>query len=267
MRSFRIESCWFAALLATVLSCSIKEDRTGCPCLLTVDLSETLDVSQTPPSRWDHDLVVAVFPEGGDALQKRIPYQGALPEHEFKVPKGEVDVTGMLGLDNGILTGNTVRYPEGSQSDPLFLSFRRVPCYGEEARTELHMFKQYANVEIFGLDTFDYRMVASAGSSGLDLLSGKALEGGFRYGIACDEEGVCHFRLPRQGSDDLKILMFDTDGHLDNSIPLGKYLTGIGYDWDAPSLSDVSIHIDFVTASIGITVGDWTQTVEFTYSF
>lgn len=267
MRRFRTRSCLFPALLVTVLSCSIKEDRTGCPCLLTVDLSETLDVSQTPPSRWAHDLVVLVFPEGGGVLQKRISYQEALPEYEFRVPKGEVDVSGLLGLDEGILSGSTVRCPEGSQSDPLFLSFRRVPCYGEEARTMLRMFKQYTNVEIFGLDSFDYQMVASAGSSGLDLLSGRALEGVFRFGIACDAEGVCRFRLPRQENDDLKILMFDRDGRLDNSIPLGKYLTGIGYDWDAPSLSDVSIHIDFVTASIGITIGDWTQTVEFTYSF
>lgn len=266
MCSFRTKSLLFAALLSAMLSCSVKEDRTGCPCLLTVDLSETLDISLTPPSRWDHDLLVTVFPEEEGSLQKRIAYPEAPQECEFKVPKGEVDVTGLLGLDVGILSGSTVRYPEGSESDRLFLSFRRVACLGEEARTSLHMLKQFSNVEIYGLDTFDYRLVASAGSSGLDLLTAQALDGSFRYEIACDEEGVCRFRLPRQGSDDLKILMFDRDGHLDNSIPLGKYLTGIGYDWNAPSLSDVSIHIDFVTASIDITVGDWTQVIEFTYS-
>ena len=73
--------------------------------------------------------------------------------------------------------------------------------------------------------------------------------------------------MPRQEGDDLKILLWGADGHLDNSIPLGAYMTDIGYDWHAPSLSDVSIRVDFVTASISITVGDWTQAIEFPYTF
>ena len=61
MDRIRIKSCLLAALLALPLSCSIKEDRSGCPCLLTVDLSRTLDAGITPPSWWDKGLCIVLF--------------------------------------------------------------------------------------------------------------------------------------------------------------------------------------------------------------
>ena len=109
-------------------------------------------------------------------------------------------------------------------------------------------------------------MEVTAGCDGLDVLARKALEGPFRFALTLDPDGACRFRMPRQEKDDLKILLWGADGHLENAIPLGAYLTAIGYDWHAPSLSDVSVSVDFVTASISITVGDWSQTIEFPYT-
>ena len=63
------------------------------------------------------------------------------------------------------------------------------------------------------------------------------------------------------------ILLLDKqDGHLDNSIPLGRFLTDIGYDWNAASLSDVTVRVDFVTLSVSITISDWDRTVEFPFT-
>ena len=266
MDRIRIRSCLLAALLTLPLSCSIKEDRTACPCLLTVDLSRTLDAGITPPAWWDKGLQISLFRNQECFLSENHRLGQVQPAYDYPVEKGDVGVTGILGLEAGILSAREIRYREGCQADRLYVSSRVVPCYGETARTVLEMYKQFSNIEIRGLDSFDYRMEVTAGCDGLDVLERKALEGPFRFVLHCDEDGVCRFRMPRQEHDDLRILLWDASGHLDNAIPLGAYMTGIGYDWHAPSLSDVSIHVDFVTASISITVDDWTQVVEFPYT-
>ncbi|MBR1575706.1 MAG: hypothetical protein IJ654_04570 [Bacteroidales bacterium] len=195
----------------------------------------------------------------------RCRYEEALPEYDFLVPKGEIGVSGVLGLSKGILSRHEIRFPEGVESDKLFVSAKTVACYGETARTGLEMNKQFTHVEIAGLESFDYHMEVTAGYSGLDILTCLPLEGRFRVPISCGEDGLCRFRLPRQGTDDVMILFFNDEGQLDNAIPLGKYLTEVGYDWSARSLADVSIRIDFVTASLQIMVGDWTQQIDFSY--
>ena len=266
MRRIRIKSCLLAAFLVLPVSCSIKEDRSGCPCLLTVDLSRTLDAGITPPSWWDKGLYITLYKDQLSVLQKKYELWDAQPEYDYRVEKGDVGVTGILGLDEGVLSGNEIRYREGNQSDRIYVSSRVVPCYGEADRTALEMYKQFSNIEITGLDSFDYRLEVTAGCDGLDVLERRALSGPFRHVLHCDEDGVCRFRMPRQDKDDLRILLWNASGELDNAIPLGAYMTDIGYDWHAPSLSDVSIHVDFVTASISITVGDWTQVIEFPYT-
>lgn len=267
MDRIRIKSCLLAALLVLPVSCSIKEDRTGCPCLLTVDLSRTLDAGITPPSWWDKGLYISLFKDHHSFASSQFKLSDVKPEQDYRVEKGDVGVAGILGLDAGVLSGSEIRYREGCQSDRLYVSSRVVPCYGETARTTLEMYKQFSNIEIEGLDSFDYRMEVTAGCDGLDVLSRQALPGPFRFILRCDPDGICRFRMPRQEGDDLRILLWGADGHLDNFIPLGAYMTDIGYDWHAPSLSDVSIRVDFVTASISITVGDWTQAIEFPYTF
>ena len=267
MCRIRFKSLLLPAFLALLASCSIKEDRRGCPCLLTVDLSQILDAGITPTAWWDKGLHIVLFEFSTGAESRSFyPYEEAMNEYIYRVAKGDVGVSGILGLDAGILSGREIRCPEGCQSDPLYVSGRTVSCEGEEARTVLEMDKQFTTVEITGLASFDYRMEVTAGSSGLDILTCKALEGRFRYPLVCDEDGVVRFRLPRQETDDVLVLMYDReDGHLDNAFPLGRYLTEIGYDWNAPSLADVSVHVDSVTISVSITVEGWTHSLEFPY--
>ena len=266
MIRIRIRSFLLPALLLILSSCSIKEDRNGCPCRLTVDLSRVLDPGMTPPSWWDRGLVLALYSGDGEFDRMLCRYEEARPEYDFLVPKGEVGVSGILGLSRGVLSGREIHYPEGVESDKLFVSAPTVACHGETARTVLEMNKQFSQVEIAGLESFDFRMEVTAGCSGLDVLTCEALEGRFRLPIECGDDGLCRFRMPRQNTDDLMILLYDTGGHLDNSIPLGLFLTDIGYDWHAASLSDVSVRVDYVTASVSITVGGWTQTIEFPYT-
>ena len=66
MSSIRIKPSLLTLLLSLLFSCTVKEDRSACPCLLTVDLSKSLDAGITPPSLWDRDLQLFLFPESGE---------------------------------------------------------------------------------------------------------------------------------------------------------------------------------------------------------
>ena len=265
MLSIRMNPRLLTLLLALLSACTVKEDRSACPCLLTVDLSNTLDAGITPPSLWDRDLNLFLFPESGEEVRQVIRYEEAVPEYVFRVAKGDVGVSGVLGLESGIVEGTVLSVPEGRQADGVYVSSDRVPCFGEEARTVLEMYKQFVNVEVFGLDSLGRRMEVTAACSGLDLLTCEALPGRFRCPLVCDADGVCRFRLPRQTGNDILILLYDEAGRLDNRIPLGLYLEEIHYDWSAPSLTDVTLYIDRVMASVSISVSGWTYTIEFPY--
>lgn len=195
-----------------------------------------------------------------------ITYEEALYKYEYLVPRGDVGVVGVLGVDAGVLDGELIQYPEGAQSDALYVSSELVSCREETAFSSIKMYKQYSRVEIYGLESFDYVKEVTAGYSGIDLMTRSAVPGRFRFVLECDDEGVCTFRLPRQADDGVIILLYGKDGRLENTIPLGQYLTASGFDWDAENLADVSVNVDKTMAFISITIGGWTHTVEFTYT-
>lgn len=266
MKGFRLRSCLLAVLLCAAVSCTVREDRSGCPCVLVVDLSPALDAALTPPAWWDKGLCLSLFRDGRCFRQAAFRYEEAGPVWECRVAPGEIGVVGVLGLDAAMAAGTEVRCSEGCESDELYVSSQVVPCYGEEARTQLELYKQFSRVTVEGLDAFSAPMQVTAVCNGLDLLTRQALEGPFRFPLTCGADGRCRFRLPRQASDEVRILLLDAQGHLDYAIPLGAYMTEVGYDWNARSLSDVLVRIDYVTASVSVTVDDWTQVIEFPYN-
>lgn len=260
-----IKNCFALLLVAAIPSCSIKEDRDLCPCLLTVDLSGPLDPAITHPSLWNDGLLLSFFRQSEQISYDALRYDEAEQYYRHDVEKGDVGVVGILGLHDGSLSGRTVCQAEGMQADPLYVSSFVVQCYGETAYTALTMRKQFTNVEITGLDKSDLDAVVTASGSSLDVLDCKSLGGGFRYDLGCVRDEVCTFRLPRQPDDNVQIMLYDKSGTLKDCIPLGRYMTACGYEWDALSLDDVSVNVDKITASVTVVVSDWSMSVEFPY--
>ena len=255
------------ALILLFSSCSVKEDRSPCPCLLTVDLSRTLNESITPPALWDRGMSLVLYDSGGsEILKSGYEFESARQTYEYAVPRGDVSISGVMGLKDGFIAGGNYLLPVGKESDRLYVSSGLADCCGEEALFMLEMYKQFSEITVTGLDSFEMRLEATAGSNVLDLKSRKAVPGRFRFDLLADDEGVCRFRLPRQVEDDLQIIMYDADGRLNNSIPLGKYLTDTGFDWDALSLDDVTVNVDRVTVSVSIAISGWSNIYEFPYT-
>lgn len=253
-------SAAFSALF--LFSCTVKEDRGGCPCRLIVDMSRVLDTETTHSSLWNDGLKLSILTQGSFAAGSDYKYGEVPLELEYSVSRGEATVFAVMGVERGQVSGSQYMLPEGADPDPLFAFSRSVDCSGEEAIVTLGMFKQFARVTVLGLDSLETRLVVAAPFAGLDLTTCSALPGKLRFPLEKDEDGAYRFRLPRQGDDSVSILMYEADGQLEGSLPLGKYLKEAGYDWGAESLSDLSVTIDRMSVSVSISIEGWNNSFE-----
>lgn len=110
-------------------ACTIKEDRTFCPCYLTIDFVDLpLQWQNDDKSLWmdvqDHRSDVLVLETV--TLTETMRNRGM----RVKVPKGKALVASAGGRDRfrPSADGKLLVLPEGYQSDSLFLHARVVDC-------------------------------------------------------------------------------------------------------------------------------------------
>lgn len=279
---------WMAGMLF-LSSCSIKEDRDGCPCWMTVDLSDVAESRWKSPevqSNIEHQDVIK-SPESRSNVAENVllrlrgnsdevdysyqvteavkPDVGAL---EYEVPRGSVGVSavalgneipGQAGYD-GIAgyDGDEIRIPVGAQMDSLYGFFRRFYTRCESVLCDVELHKEFCTVSFtLGDDgyisPYDLEIWGNvAGVSAWDLMP---LEGDFRFAPS-PEDGVYRVRVPRQFDASLELVMLE-DSEIVDRLPLGEYITRSGYDWAAEDLADVHIALDMEKQQVMITVSGW----------
>ena len=90
MNAFRTIAA--AALALAMASCSVKEDRTPCPCWLGIHITPSLEHSRDlTVSAWDQDRIFAQTVSVADYPD----------EYEHTVPKGHVTVSAYCGRKTG----------------------------------------------------------------------------------------------------------------------------------------------------------------------
>ena len=204
-----------AALAIIVTSCSVKEDRTPCPCWLGIDISPSMEHSRNlTVSAWDQDRIfsqtvsVADYPD----------------EYEHTVPKGHVTVSAYCGRKTGYEQGGRIIIPEGSDSDPIMAHLRLVDCTGEFAKDTVQMCKQWATVNLkienTSEDRYPYSLAVVSDVCGIDLRDLSPVSGPFRYGLELDSDENCSFRLPRQRDDSRAVITVSSDGERLDDLPL-----------------------------------------------
>ena len=138
-------------------ACTIKEDRTFCPCYLTIDFVDLpLQWQNDDKSLWmdvqDHRSDVLVLETV--TLTETMRNRGM----RVKVPKGKALVASAGGRDRfrPSADGKLLVLPEGYQSDSLFLHARVVDCSGELARDTVRLHKQWCtlSVVVAGMDAY-----------------------------------------------------------------------------------------------------------------
>lgn len=249
-----------ASLVWVLHSCTVKEDRTDCPCFLEVLIPEK-DLISAP--------VILTGWTTEEVFLDRLSPGRMQDAYTYRVPRTMLHFSAFEGVSECIEEKNMVTVPLGSQCDSLYAFIDLVDCTGETASTTVHFHKQFATVTLQivneSFPSEDYSFAVSSGSSGLDMLSLQAVPGNFSYQPRLDENKRMSFRLPRQGDDSLSLSVTHISG--DSVLfPLGRYISDSGYDWDATDLKDIYISLDIARNYVTIGVAGWENAGEFEQS-
>ena len=277
---------WMAGMLF-LSSCSIKEDRDGCPCWMTVDLSDVAEsrwkspevqsgidyhsVTKSLKSR-QHIAESVVLRLRGNSDEDEVDYAFKMTETvntevgalEYEVPRGAVGVSVIempdrVGHDRiAGYHGNEIRIPVGEQMDSLYGFFKMYHTRCESVLCDVDLHKEFCTVSFTLGDEgysspYDIEVWGNVvGVSAWDLMP---VKGDFRY-APMQKNGVYQVRVPRQEDNSLEMVMLDDDDIVD-SLPLGEYIARSGYDWTAEDLADVNVALDFEMQQVMITVSGW----------
>ena len=281
---------WMAGMLF-LSSCSIKEDRDGCPCWMTVDLSDVAE------SRWEspevqssidyhsvtkslksrqHVAESVVLRLRGNSDEDEINYEYQVTEAvradagtlEYEVPRGSVGVSA-VALGNEIpgqagydviagYDGDEIRIPVGEQMDSLYGFFKMYHTRCESVLCDVELHKEFCTVSFtLGEDgyTSPYRIEVWGNVAGVSAWDLMPLDGDFRFAPSL-ENGVYQVRVPRQVDNSLELVMLE-DSEIVDRLPLGEYIARSGYDWTAEDLDDVNVALDLEMQQVMITVSGW----------
>ena len=243
---------WMAGMLL-LSSCSVKEDRSGCPCWMTVDLSDVAESRWKSPERQSsteyqmvtkslesrqHIAESVVLRLRGNSDEDEVDYAFKMAETvntevgalEYEVPRGSVGVS-VIGMPDRVghdgiagYDGDEIRIPVGEQMDSLYGYFRMFYTRCESVLCDVELHKEFCTVSFTLGDEgyvspYDLEVWGNvAGVSAWDLMP---LEGDFRFAPS-PEDGVYRVRVPRQLDASLELVMLEMpdqvghDGRADN---------------------------------------------------
>lgn len=248
---------WMAGILL-LSSCSVKEDRSGCPCWMTVDLSKVAESRWKSPERQNsteyqmvtkslesrqHIAESVVLRLRGNSDEDEVDYAFKMTETvntevgalEYEVPRGAVGVSavalgneipGQAGYDG--IAGydwDEIRIPVGEQMDSLYGFFKMYHTRCESVLCDVDLHKVFCTVSFtLGKDgytsPYDIEVWGNvAGVSAWDLMP---VKGDFRY-APVQKNGVYQVRVPRQEDNSLELVMLEMPDHVghDGRSPVG----------------------------------------------
>ncbi|MBQ7269026.1 MAG: hypothetical protein IJS62_04130 [Bacteroidales bacterium] len=242
MRGHSLLYLFFFLLACT--SCSVKEDRSECPCILSLYTSDAAGKT----------VGVEVWNTGGVCVARGETDATLL---ELKVPRGHLKVTAWSGLADCRLLGGVVSIPRGGQMDELCAWRSEADCSGEQASLILFLHKQWATVNL-KLENYPFPQALPdlkirGAVNGYDLASGLPVEGGFLFSPPFSGEGDIVFRLPRQHGGELLLEVGP------KVLAIGDMIVRSGYDWEEPDLDDIYIWVDYLKSTVKIGISDWNE--------
>ena len=275
-----------------LMSCSIKEDRDGCPCWMTVEM----------PGQVGHDSAV-ILRLHGNYDEGAMDYAYKVSESikadvgilEYEVPRGSVGVSvvalgneipGQAGYDgempdkvvhDGKSAGydekatdddwDEIRIPVGEQMDSLYGFSKMYHTMCESVKCDIELHKEFCTVSFTLVDegySSPYEIEVWGNVAGVSVWDLMPVKGDFRY-APVQKNGVYQVRVPRQEDNSLELVMLEMPNPVEHDgekvvvdrLPLGEYIARSGYDWTAEDLADVNIALDLEMQQVMITVSGW----------
>ena len=257
----------YGGLLA-VQSCSVKEDRSECPCMLTLDFSDV-----------DYELLreagltemgIIVSSESEICVRKSVSIKEAPGECVVAVPRSLVNMCAVCG-DGGDWKDSSVVVDEGEECPKYYVGLDSFDACRDAMTRKVVLHKNHCILTVrlknpYGVPSRRFSVTAEGDVCGFDMY-GDLVAGTFK---ACSEEsfgGACSVCLPRQRDGLLSLqILFPDSGDI-RSFPLGDYILQSGYDWNAPDLEDIDVEVDFSLTGVSFTIDTWKKTLYFEIRF
>ena len=242
---------WRTALPVLLLSCcascvAVKEDRSVCPCFLSVA------VANPAPGQ---TVGLSFRSEGFEAFRE-VTADTVLV---VPVPKQEVEVLALSGaaLPSG---DGKLQIPLGFDSPPLYLFRERVDARADTASVNVLLHKHFCRLSMH----FDgppgwgepYWAEVRGRVDGIDL-DGDPSAGAF----SCRLDSGGSVRLPRQAPEEELWLDVAMPDRVVRSFTLGTQMLNAGYDWTAADLEDLDLLLDFSVTTLTLRIGDFTGVI------
>lgn len=246
--------------LSLLLSCTVLEDREGCPCRLRFDVRKSCGLSGEQATR------VYVAEESGRTQE----HDALLADFRnlrtgTTVRRGLIRAGGWIGsATHSRLRGNRLMIEEGAPGDSLYWISGTVDADAETAVLPLRIRKEHVRLALsFVLDDsgrFPFDLTVRSTTAGIDLIDGTPVPGHFRCHLEEESPGCFRTILPRQyAPEDLRIEVRSKDGTGDVSyLPLHSYITACTYfSWLDEDLRDLEIEINYIIGTVTVRVEDW----------
>lgn len=241
--------------MVMLCGCSIKTDRSDCPCLLNVDVCGGLEKS------------VDLYCWTGDkTFTAHSILEGDGTKECFVVGRGMSSFLAMSGMHSCVGDGKCLRIPFGSEMDEIYAFSTQMDtdCDCAEVRAEMHRQFVFLYVSVKGSesDDYPYGLKLTGNTCGFDMRTLEPLEGPFSVSTRPYLGNCCRICIPRQRDDSLTMLFID--GQVKGKgapsigeILLGRHISADGYDWSREDLPDIYVNVDYVKSEINITVDPW----------
>ncbi len=243
-----VASVALAVLVSVVLcaGCSVKEDRSLCPCRLVLDFSG-VDTNVV------RSVDLALRADGGFAHDDRLHTEDFRNGVSVAVPSGFLSI-GLSAGTEGRMTDKGLAIPFGEDCPPVYFHSSTVEMDGEEVLEKVRMRKNHCLMTINLNNTeSDPKGIRVIGNVGAYLPDGSPAEGGFSYDIPLRGSVGNKVVLPRQVDDSLVMDVSDGMGIL-RRFPIGVYISESGYDWNEADLKDLTLDIDIAVTAVTLVI-------------
>ncbi len=244
-------------IIAFCAACTVKEDRSACPCVLKLDFSG-VDAGM-------FDALSLNLSAADGFLHREVVQSESFGEECFvEVPRGGVRL-GVVGGEDGCRVpgseGEMLLIPHGSECPRIYMSSSYIDTDSEQVEKRVEVYKNYCRLSLkfLSYESHGFELRVDGNVCGYDA-EGSPLEGDFSFEPRVDDEGECLLNVPRQVDGSLKLLLDAEDGKL-REFALGEYIIDSGYDWEALSLRDLEVEIDYALTRVIFRVEGWEKTV------
>lgn len=241
----------YIALIVTLsVSCSIKEDRTACPCRLILDLEE---IDTTFVKSLD---ILAIY-EGKIVFSERVPARNFEDIFVRDVPHGDIRVSVWYIGEERVDNGQGVIIPYGCECPVLYMKSFLADTRGDACLETVQVHKNFCRLTVLmkGDGEPPYSLTFKGNVDGYRL-DGLPSEGDFACVAYPGENGKLQAGLPRQVDASL-ILEVDDGTSVLKTFALGEYIINGGYDWTAEELEDLTVTLDYQITYVRVTISGW----------